>query len=278
MSKSHLLFLSAAVAALGLLPATLHAETFTDPASAGYWAESWFDASGAYQSPDSSTVSVTGGNLVAAIPTDADQSNTARNTVSYVRTMAELPGAAAAYDGSLLGDLTSKTSLTAVFSLNNSTLAAGEPFTNDMFVASALPGNDPHPVFRFVFTGPVFLPSGVPNQWWSNPVNIDATSMNNGVAVTMTASLDPSQWSNYNGHFGNDPLAAGEFQSALSNVSRMGIAFSTDVTFGDGFGFNTGGDGSLNFVSFSSAVPEPASLSLLAIGGIALLTKRRRKA
>ena len=115
-----------------------------------------------------------------------------------------------------------------------------------------------------------------PNIWWSSSASLSGTSMNNGQNYALTAAFDPSQWSNIDGLSGTNPLVAGQFQLALSDVSLTGISFGSGFFYSDGFGFNTGGAASLNLDSITTApAPEPASLALLGFGATALIRRRR---
>jgi len=57
----------------------------------------------------------------------------------------------------------------------------------------------------------------------------------------------------------------------------LGVSFGSGYFFSDGFAFDTGGTASLD-VSSVATVPEPAILSLIGIGSLALLRRRSRKA
>lgn len=279
----------------------LHAENFSDPTVNQYWAESWTDSTDTYQSPDQTKNVVVGGQLVASIPTDGNPDSPDIEVVNYVRTRSDLPGASAYYSGSLLGNLSGTGELTATFSLNNSALAPGEQFQASEFVGEGTGPqmtsppdlNDPSgytynsgtpsPQLRLVFTGstPDLTddPSGnTPNEWWSTGSNaVFATSIDNGQDVTLTVSFDPSDWSNYDGKNGAlSPAYTNDFNTALSDVSLLGISFGSGDFYSDGFSFDTpGGIASLDVSNISTVVPEPASFSVLGLGALALLRRRR---
>jgi hypothetical protein len=302
MKKMHSLrFVAASLgitAPLWLL-SSVQAEDFNGPVSQ-YWAESMTDSTGFYNSPDSNT-NISGGVLIAPIPTDASLISPDNEVVNYVRTRTDLPGAAANYNGVFLGDISGTTGLTSTFSVFNGTMAQGQPFTSSQFVGegtgpqlTAPPdANDPlgysynsgtpTPSIRFVFTGGTtdVNANGAgdmePNEWWSATSAANLTSMTNGVNTSITAAFDPSQWTNVDGKAGNDPLVAGQFQSALTDVQYLGLSFGSGFFYSDGWGFDTGGNAFLVVDSINS-VPEPASLSLVAVGAIGLLRRRRRSA
>jgi len=78
--------------------------------------------------------------------------------------------------------------------------------------------------------------------------------------------------------------AIGSSPTIFPSFSSTFVADATNITvkFSDASGTTTSIDGLLDNVQLvqlaGTPVPEPASLSLLAIGGVALLTKRRRAA
>ena len=81
------------------------------------------------------------------------------------------------------------------------------------------------------------------DYWWSNPVSVDLNNLKLG-DQTLTASLaDGSQWSNYHGHFGNDPLHAAAFQAAVQDIQSIGVSFGGGCFFSNGVGVKNG-DGS----------------------------------
>lgn len=256
--------------------------------TAADWYESWTDASGNYAVPPAPGpgpgISVSSGSLIAPIPTDANQSSPDNEVVNYVRTRTDVGTAASDYNGSLLGNLSGKTALTATFSLNNSALGAGATLTN--FVGETYPGSpNPTPGLRLVFTGTgtaATAAADIPNEWWSNPIYANALTMQNGVPVTLTVNFDPSQWSNYNGIMGTADLT--DFDTALSGVTMLGISFGSGYFFSDGFAFDpSDSTASLDLISIDTTgpVPEPATIiiwSLLGGLGLAVTYWRRKRA
>jgi hypothetical protein len=74
--------------------------------------------------------------------------------------------------------------------------------------------------------------------WWSNPASMVLTSPGGG---TVTANVDPAQWSDWNGRFGTTDVAA--FNDAASNPDLIGLSFGGGCFFENGVGI----DGSATF-------------------------------
>jgi hypothetical protein len=252
--------------------ASLHAGSL----AAGYWAEGSTDSTGIY-SPGSPLALQAGNSVIGAIPTDATSPDI--DVVNYFRTLASLPGASAAYDGQLLGDLSGYTGLSATFNLYNSALPGGAPFS-----AADLVGEmGTNFGIRLMFMGGYLMDGVTPNEWWSNPTVAWVTSMNNGQDVTLTALFDPSQWSNYYGHVGTESSETQvEFAQALAGVTRLGLSFGSGYFFSDGFSFNTGGSAQIELKDMAatspgaSTLPEPGTLAILG-GGLCILSILRRR-
>jgi hypothetical protein len=274
-----------AAMAFSALASSVYAESFTTDVSS-YWGESYTDASGNYQSPVTNT-SVNGGALVAPILTDGTQAlanegypDGGNEVNNYLRTFSNTGPVAAGthYNGSLLGDLSGKTYVTATFNITNSTYSSGEQFNLSDLVGESNPSPSDQsvagdPSIRFAFTG---ANSDVWYSNWNNSVLV--TSMDNGDNVTLTVDFDPSNWSDINGTLAADDVAT--FDASLSNVTRLGLSFSSGSFFSDGFAFNTGGTASLNLDSINTgsgfgsvSVPLPASAKsgLVLLGGLSLL-------
>jgi hypothetical protein len=244
---------------------------------ASYWAEGSTDPSGVYDF-GSPMAAQAGSSIIGVIPTDATSPDL--DVVNYFRTLSSLPGASAAYDSILLGDLSGYTGLTATFNLYDSALPANAPFSAAQFVGEM--GSNFG--IRLMFMGG-YLTDGTPNEWWSNPVVADPTSMNNGQDVTLTAAFDPAQWSNYYGHIGTESAETQtEFDQALAGVTRLGLSFGSGYFFSDGFALNTGGAAQIELKNMEamsangSSVPEPGTLAILggALCALALLRRHSR--
>lgn len=80
------------------------------------------------------------------------------------------------------------------------------------------------------------------SEWYrlySNPVSYDLSTVleHSGEYVTLTAPIDPSQWSNVNGHFGSQNPS--EFWATINNPGYIGIVFG-GCFFGHGVNVSHG--------------------------------------
>jgi hypothetical protein len=64
-------------------------------------------------------------------------------------------------------------------------------------------------------------------------------------------SLSGSSWSDYYGHFGVGPYAAG-FEAAISNVTAIGVSFGGGCFFENGVG-TTDGSGTFTLNTFAAS-------------------------
>jgi hypothetical protein len=86
------------------------------------------------------------------------------------------------------------------------------------------------------------------DRWWSNPISETLAAG----SATLTVRLSPDQWSSVNGKSGSaDAAAQAGFNSALRNVSSLGLTFGGGCFFGHGV--NVRG-GSAQFVLLSYQV------------------------
>ncbi|HYM96195.1 MAG TPA: hypothetical protein VET26_02745 [Candidatus Sulfotelmatobacter sp.] len=140
--------------------------------------------------------------------------------------------------GASLGDLTGKT-ITATFEISG----ANTPF---IYFGEPSCGTNNSTVRLF------FLTSNAggfdeTHYWWSNPTSFVLS--NTSSAITLTASLgDPSSWSDFFGHFGDDPGFPG-FTNAVSNVTTIGLSFGGGCFFENGVG-TVDGSGTFTLDSF----------------------------
>jgi hypothetical protein len=144
------------------------------------------------------------------------------------------------FKGQLLGDLTGKT-LTATFEISGTTGAftyfgegtpenpCGTPASVRMFFTTDNSGG-------FAFT----------HYWWSNP---ESQVLGNG-AFTLTATVEPAEWSDWNGQNGATQTAG--FADAASNVTVVGFSFGGGCFFENGVG-TTDGSGTFQLDSFTTS-------------------------
>jgi hypothetical protein len=178
------------------------------------------------------------------------------------------------YEGSLLGNLSSQTAVTAIFRLTLSTPVGTTLDPSQMWYST--PGS--LPTVRFLFEANDPYTGGVPDpdmHWWSNPGAVGLTTMANGEDYTLTVNLDPSLWSNDYGANGmHDGGVA--FENTLTNVFDFGLSFGAGNGFQNGVALMPGVTGSFDLSNLTT-VPEPTSLALVALGlgGLVLIRKRK---
>ncbi len=132
----------------------------------------------------------------------------------------------------LLGDLTGK-SVSATFTvsgLNASTIFiyGGEPSCNSTTS-----------YVRYYFETSNAGGFDETHYWWSNPTHY-VFSVNDGPVSLATVSLTGANWSDFYGHFGNDPAYSAGFNAAVSNVTQIGLSFGGGCFFENGVGTNDG--------------------------------------
>lgn len=120
------------------------------------------------------------------------------------------------YRGSLLGSLTGTVSATVAV-----TAIPGTVF--DYSGEQSCGGTNAY--VRFFFEKDTSGEFSETNYWWSNPVDVNLSDLV-GTSMTISASLsDGSKWSDFYGHFGNDPAYSAAFNAALSDVGMIGLSF-----------------------------------------------------
>ena len=94
------------------------------------------------------------------------------------------------------------------------------------------------------------------DYWWSNPVSIDLQTLEaiQPLDYSMSVSFsNPSQWSDYNGHFGDDPAYSAAFLKAVKNVQFVGLSFGGGCYFENGVGIVPGtGSGNFRLMDFTA--------------------------
>jgi hypothetical protein len=149
------------------------------------------------------------------------------------------------YKGTLLGDLTNK----GLYAKVGVTVTAGTP--SFQYYGQPDSCNTPASV-RFYFETNTAGSFAETDYWWSNPVSIDLASLIAG-DQPISVALDGSQWSDYYGHFGSDPVYSAAFASAVQDVEMVGLSFGGGCFFENGVGINPGtGSGTFRLVTFSA--------------------------
>jgi hypothetical protein len=182
-----------------------------------------------YYTPSGQTLSFAeSGNAGLASLNFTDQTNTALLVTTH--------GAA---KGSTLGDLTGRqvTATSHISGLTGSVIYFNEPdacggttaFVRYFFQTSNAGGFDET------------------HYWWSNPVSAALTS--DGPIALASVALDGANWSDFFGHFGNEPAFSAGFTAAVSNVTTIGLSFGGGCFFENGVG-TTDGSGTFTLDSF----------------------------
>lgn len=142
--------------------------------------------------------------------------------------------------GDVLGDLTGKT-ITANLTISGATGAFtyyGEGTPSNPCVLT--PANA-----RLYFETSNAGGFAYTHYWWSNPASVTLANGN----FTITAKVEPDEWSDWNGQFGN--TVSDGFAAAASNVTEVGLSFGGGCFFENGVG-TTDGSGTLTLNSFSA--------------------------
>jgi hypothetical protein len=82
--------------------------------------------------------------------------------------------------------------------------------------------------------------------WWSNP---SSAILANGT-LTVTATVNGAEWSDFFGHFGSDQAYSAGFDAAALNVTSIGLSFGGGCFFENGVG-TADGSGTFTLTSFS---------------------------
>ena len=264
--------------AISLAAISVRAQTFADPSVSNYWYgyQSNYGASGYLGGGYINPVPVSGGHLSLTLPSNGAPVGTNVSTVLNWLFVYDdgTPQVESLYEGSLLGNLSSQTAVTAIFRLTLSTPVGTTLDPSQMWYST--PGS--LPTVRFLFEANDPYTGGVPDpdmHWWSNPGAVGLTTMANGEDYTLTVNLDPSLWSNDYGANGmHDGGVA--FENTLTNVFDFGLSFGAGNGFQNGVALMPGVTGSFDLSNLTT-VPEPTSLALVALGlgGLVLIRKRK---
>jgi hypothetical protein len=269
--------IGAVVGAVGLVALSAQAESFDDPSVAPLWL-SWQGnyGTGGYAGGNYVAPTVSGGYASWALPVNGAPVGTSVSTRQNWLFIYDdgTPAVETLYNGSLLGDLSSKTAVTATFRLTLTTPAGSTLDPSQLWYST--PGS--LPTVRFLFEGNDPFVGGLPDpnlHWWSNPGAVGLTTMANGTDYTLTVDLNPALWSNdYGVNGATDGGVA--FGQTLATVYDFGLSFGGGSGFQNGVALMPGPTGSFD-LSEINTVPEPTSLALvaLALGGLMLIRKRK---
>lgn len=141
------------------------------------------------------------------------------------------------FKGMLLGDLTGKTISATVSDSGGPFMYYGEGPGGTGTPNNPCPGT---PTVRFFFQSSNAGGFSETNYWWSNPVSLPLNGLT--AQTTISESLaNPGRWSDFFGHFGNDPQYSAGYQQAVQNVTSIGLSFGGGCFFENGVGAPNGG-------------------------------------
>jgi len=138
-------------------------------------------------------------------------------------------------DKSLTGDLSTAT-LSDSITLNGSATTFMTQHNGGNCVS-----NTPAAV-RFYFVSPSASGSSVGTPpagfytrfWWSNPVNAQLLTGDQGPTTISAVMSDPNEWTDWNGQRGSNPAVMTAFEEAIRNVQTIGLSFGGDCFFETG--------------------------------------------
>jgi hypothetical protein len=141
------------------------------------------------------------------------------------------------YKGTLLGDLTGKT-------ISATVSDSGGPFTyfGEGPGGTGTPGNPcpGTPTVRLFFQTSNAGGFNETHYWWSNPKSLPLNGLTAKTQITESLGF-PGNWSDFYGHFGNDPAFSAGYQDAVKNVTSIGLSFGGGCFFENGVGAPNGG-------------------------------------
>ena len=265
--------------AMSLAAISARAQTFDDPSVAPYWYgyESTYDANGYTGGGYINPITVSGGHASVALPSNgAPVGNNVSSVLNWLFVYDDGSSQVESlYDGSLLGNLSSRIAFTATFRLTLSTPAGTTLDPSQLWYET--PGAPPTARFLFeAYDAALYGRTGVTPDlhWWSNPGAVDLTTMANGEDYTLTVNLNPALWSDDYGLNGTNDVAG--FEYTLANVLDSGLSFGGGSGFQNGVALMPGVTGSFDLSNLTT-VPEPTSLALvaMALGGLMLIRRRK---
>jgi hypothetical protein len=148
---------------------------------------------------------------------------------------------------SLLGDLSADSTVSADLTVSGVTglfTYMGEPSCGPTPQEGGIEAN-----VRFYFQTSNAGGFNETHYWWSNPISLPLLGPTSNGTTTLNWDLNGADWSDYYGHPGIGPYAAG-FAAALSNVTDIGLSFGGGCFFENGVG-TTDGSGTFTINSFT---------------------------
>jgi hypothetical protein len=167
------------------------------------------------------------------------------------------------YRGDLLGDISSKTMISATVGVTVMPLTTDFDYYGEPDVCDTAGTNGAN--VRFFFQTQTTGPFNPMDYWWANS-STSHVQLNDLKAgdITITNSFLPSQWSDWDGHFADDPLRPehlAAFNAALHNVKAIGLSFGGGCFFENGVGIEAGtGSGFFRLQDFTVTPPPPPTL------------------
>ena len=154
------------------------------------------------------------------------------------------------YRGDLLGDLSGK-------SVSADVGVTVTPLTQFTYFGEGTPENPCGRAasVRFYFETNTSGKFEATDYWWSNPMSVDLALLKAAQpgSLTIGANIsDGSQWTDYFGKSGADPLYAADFQKATKDVQFIGLSFGGGCFFENGVGIVPGtGSGYFRLMDFT---------------------------
>lgn len=149
------------------------------------------------------------------------------------------------YKGDLLGNMTGKT-LSATVGVS---VIPGTQFTyfGDPDGCGRLAN------VRFYFQTDTSGKFEETDYWWSNPVSVDLQDLT-AADVTLSNQMSvASNWSDFYGHTGSDPIYNAAFTKAVKDVQMVGLSFGGGCFFENGVGVVPGtGSGNFRLMDFTA--------------------------
>lgn len=134
--------------------------------------------------------------------------------------------------------------------LEGKTITATYSVTGDGTLFYDLTGNvSGSPMVRIFFETSTPGSFAETDYWWSHAGSSVVAVGDNEVTIQTTIG-DGSDWSDFYGHFGNNPDYSDAFEAAAANATYVGLSFGGGYFFANGVGVD-GGPATFHLTSFS---------------------------